>query len=229
MVAVSGIMATMPPGPPFGERYIANAMFPEPTVTSVIKPLGVSNRAVQEDALIVGELVTTTGEVKATTGGGDFTISDGYYKAAAPFNTTVVVAGDPIAPVSVGEVVAVTGVVSLQVGVGGPERVIIYRSVSPLRPPTPPFSWSTGFEPGEGYVLGPLVPQNGWTLEASGGPTPGSATVVAARLPEQGRQPGRKRHRPGGAPVRDRWRQLGVHGSLLLRLSRRWLPVAALS
>ena len=180
MVAVSGIMATMPPGPPFGERYIANAMFPEPTVTSVIKPLGVSNRAVQEDALIVGELVTTTGEVKATTGGGDFTISDGYYKAAAPFNTTVVVAGDPIAPVSVGEVVAVTGVVSLQVGVGGPERVIIYRSVSPLRPPTPPFSWSTGFEPGEGYVLGPLVPQNGWTLEASGGPTPGSATVVAA-------------------------------------------------
>jgi hypothetical protein len=194
MVAVSGIMATMPPGPPFGERYIANAMFPDPVATSVIKPLGVNNRAVQEDALIVGELVTTTGRVMDPGDGSYFTINDGYYKEAVEFDTRVVVAGDPITtPVALDDVITVTGVVSLQIGMSGLERVIIYRSWSHLAPPKlpiPPFHWSVGFEPLEGYGVGNVIGQpsfgNTWVLMNSRGNA--TATVVTAPEPVIGTQ-----------------------------------------
>jgi len=183
VVAVSGTMATTPAG----EKYIANAVFPLPVFSGEIKPLGVNNRAVQEDALIVGELVTTTGEVKDGGDGTYFTINDGYCGAGgAPFDTTVLVAGDPIGPPGVGLKVAVTGTVSMGFNPASlaPERVIIYRSFQVLAPPIPPNVWSTGFEQAT-YSLGPLNGQDSWVVTLR---QTAQATIVGAPNPVIGEQ-----------------------------------------
>jgi len=130
LVQVSGTMATTAAG----ERFIADAVLAGPTGAAEVKPILVNNRTVQEDGLIVGDLVKTTGEVKDAGDGTYFTIRDGYYKNGVEFDTKVVIAGDPVTSISAGDHLAVTGVVSLQIGVGGPERVIICRSLVPLPP-----------------------------------------------------------------------------------------------
>ena len=183
LVQVSGTMATTAAG----ERYIANAVVAPPSGAATVQPLLVNNRTVQEDALIVGELVKTPGKVLDAGDSTYFTINDGYYKSGDPnpFPTRVVIVGDPVSIVALGEIVAVTGVVSLQIGQEGPEKVILYRSVSPVAPPTLANSWCTGFEPPT-YVLGALVPQDGWVQQNQVGS--GAATVVAAPDPVMGTQ-----------------------------------------
>jgi len=214
-VSVSGTIET---DPETQERYLATD-----TLSSSggipIRPLGVTTKSINEDAKLSGLLTRVHGEVREVSlysGYLDYiTIADGYTKSGAEVLTKVSsinIGEDPAhyGKLKVGDQVTVTGVVSQT----DPNTKLILLTDLLVEPGliSPPHFWSTGFEPQEGYTLGSIIGQDGWTLyprNVDGGASPvgnPSAEVVAAPEPVLGAQAlklSAKHHAESGSDVID--------------------------
>jgi M6 family metalloprotease-like protein len=157
VVTVTGDLLT-----DYGERVIVLTEPPTVVGSAQIAPVGVNTRALRNDPLLVGLLVAVAGRIiEIAPDGSYFTISDGSTSGGAQVPATVRIYGIGGYKVTTffqpGVFVRVTGVVSR---LGESESVILYRDVENI---VTPF-FATGFEPGEGYVLGPIDGQQGWSV-----------------------------------------------------------------
>jgi hypothetical protein len=121
-VSITGSMQTTPSG----ERYVLATRVARSGSTGV-KTLGTTNRAIQADRKVEGQLVRLSGTVRAVSDDpAYFTIGDGYSADGAEKPTKVIVlAGSiPSATYTVGSFVSVNGVVSKE---SATERVVLLR------------------------------------------------------------------------------------------------------
>jgi len=154
LVTFSGTLRTQATG----ERYIELTATPTSAPSTGIPPVGVNTKAIGQDPKLVGILVRVAGAIaQIDPNGSYFTISDGYASATTGGATTVRfygVGNYKLSAFSVGSPVTVTGVVSKE---STGQSAILYRDIA-----TPYFA--TGFEPQEGYRLGPIDGQQGWRI-----------------------------------------------------------------
>jgi len=120
-----------------GERYIDLATPPITTAGQSPAPFGMNSRALLNDTKVVAKLITLAGKVQTIDPNGTWlTMTDGYTKNHVVVETKVVADGAPIpSKISVGNMVAVTGVVSKQVIPPGPvTSVLLMRKITRLVP-----------------------------------------------------------------------------------------------
>lgn len=161
VASFSGVISTNS----LGERYIMPITNPTSSSNATVNPFALNNRAAQLDVNALARLVRTWGRVRSKASDNSyFTISDGYRRNGAESATRVLVYGNsPISQINVGDFITVTGVVSVDLT----GKVIICRDITmpdPTVPSNPPYTWTCGFEPAEGYALGSLGGQSVWTV-----------------------------------------------------------------